>query len=149
MRGGHGLGSTSPVNVFDPASASRFPLSKLIVSRTTIARITQIIPVANIGLGCTLLYRAAANSGANAVVLASTGLLATLNLAVEDNARYASAKRALAKVENEELRNKRRELELSLANEYHISDRSKYELIRKIMDLLEDAMEEDKRLDDD
>ena len=64
---------------------------------------TQIIPVANIGLGCTLLYRAAATSGANAVVLASTGLLATLNLAVEDNARYASAKRALAKVENEEL----------------------------------------------
>jgi hypothetical protein len=49
----------------------------------------------------------------------------------------------------DELRNKRRELELSLANEYHISDRSKYELIRKIMDLLEDAMEEDKRLDDD
>ena len=49
----------------------------------------------------------------------------------------------------DELRNKRRELELSLANEYHISDRSKYELIRKIMDVLEESMEDDKRLDDD
>ena len=49
----------------------------------------------------------------------------------------------------EEFRNKRRELELSLANQYHMSDRSKYELIRKIMDVLEDAMEEDKQLDDD
>jgi hypothetical protein len=30
-----------------------------------------------------------------------------------------------------------------------MSDRSKYELIRKIMDLLEESMEDDKRLDDD
>ena len=49
----------------------------------------------------------------------------------------------------DELREKRRELELSLANQYQMSDRSKYELIRKIMDVLEDAMEEDKQLDDD
>ena len=49
----------------------------------------------------------------------------------------------------DELRNKRRDLELSLANQYQMSDRSKYELIRKIMDVLEDAMEEDRRLDDD
>ena len=51
--------------------------------------------------------------------------------------------------EEENLRDKRRELEMSLANQYHMSDRSKYELIRKIMDLLEDAMEDDKRLEDD
>ena len=38
---------------------------------------------------------------------------------------------------------------MSLANQYQMSDRSKYELIRKIMDVLEDAMEDDKRLDDD
>ena len=49
----------------------------------------------------------------------------------------------------EELRDKRRHLEMSLANQYHMSDRSKYELIRKIMDLLEESMEDDKRLDDD
>ena len=49
----------------------------------------------------------------------------------------------------DELRDKRRDLELSLANQYQMSDRSKYELIRKIMDVLEDAMEEDRRLDDD
>ena len=49
----------------------------------------------------------------------------------------------------EELRDKRSHLEMSLANQYHMSDRSKYELIRKIMDVLEDAMEEDRRFDDD
>ena len=49
----------------------------------------------------------------------------------------------------DELRDKRRDLELSLANQYQMSDRSKYELIRKIMDVLEDAMEDDKRLEDD
>ena len=66
---------------------------------------TQIIPVANVGLGGALLYRAATThaGGTNSVVLVSTGLLATLNLAMTDNARYASAKRAVAKVENEEL----------------------------------------------
>ena len=51
--------------------------------------------------------------------------------------------------EEENLRDKRRELEMSLANQYHMSDRSKYELIRKIMDVLEESMEDDKRLDDD
>ena len=50
---------------------------------------------------------------------------------------------------NDDIENKRKELELSLANQYHMSDRSKYELIRKIMDLLEDALEDDRRLEDD
>tara|TARA_B100000161_G_C33344091_1_gene321492 strand:+ start:372 stop:533 length:162 start_codon:yes stop_codon:yes gene_type:complete len=47
----------------------------------------------------------------------------------------------------EELRDRRRHLEMSLANKYQMSDKSKYELIRKIMDVLEDAMEDDERLD--
>ena len=51
--------------------------------------------------------------------------------------------------EEENLRDKRRELEMSLANQYQMSDRSKYELIRKIMDVLEESMEDDRRLDDD
>jgi len=64
----------------------------------------KIIPFVNVALGGTLLNRAvSAGGGANALVLASTGLLATLNLAVTDNARYASAKCAVAKVENVEL----------------------------------------------
>ena len=49
----------------------------------------------------------------------------------------------------EELRDKRRALEMSLANHYHLSDRSKDELIRKILDVLEEAMEDDRRFDDD
>ena len=53
------------------------------------------------------------------------------------------------KVDNDDIERKRVELEMSLANEYHMSDKSKYELIRKIMDVLEDAMEDDKRLEDD
>ena len=52
-------------------------------------------------------------------------------------------------MQNDDIERKRIELEMSLANEYHMSDKSKYELIRKIMDVLEDAMEEDRRLDDD
>ena len=51
--------------------------------------------------------------------------------------------------EEENLRDKMRELEMSLANEIHMSDKSKYELIRKIMDVLEESMEDDRRLDDD
>ena len=51
--------------------------------------------------------------------------------------------------EEENLRDKRREIEMSLANEIHMSDKSKYELIRKIMDVLEESMEDDRRLDDD
>ena len=50
---------------------------------------------------------------------------------------------------DDDLEARRRELELSLASDYSMSDRSKYELIRKIMDVLEDAMEEDIRFDDD
>ena len=53
------------------------------------------------------------------------------------------------KVKDDDLEARRRELELSLASDYSMSDRSKYELIRKIMDVLEDAMEEDIRFDDD
>ncbi len=49
----------------------------------------------------------------------------------------------------EELRDKRRHLEMSLANQYHMSDRSKYRLIEKIMDVLEESMEDDKKFDDD
>ena len=50
-------------------------------------------------------------------------------------------------MQNDDIENKRKELELSLANQYHMSDRSKYELIRKIMDVLEDAIEDDNNLD--
>ena len=47
----------------------------------------------------------------------------------------------------DDIENKRKELELSLANQHHMTDRSKYELIRKIMDVLQDAIEDDKNLD--
>ena len=49
----------------------------------------------------------------------------------------------------DDLEARRRELELSLASEYSLSDRSKYELIKKIMDVLEESMEDDKKFDDD
>ena len=49
----------------------------------------------------------------------------------------------------DDIEKKRVELEMSLANEIHMSDKSKYELIRKIMDVLEDALEDDRRLEDD
>ena len=52
-------------------------------------------------------------------------------------------------MQNDDLERKRVELEMSLANQHHMTDRSKYELIRKIMDVLEDSMEEDNNLDDD
>ena len=52
-------------------------------------------------------------------------------------------------MQNDDIERKRKELELSLANKHHMTDRSKYELIRKIMDVLEESMEDDKRLDDD
>ena len=50
-------------------------------------------------------------------------------------------------MQNDDIENKRRELELSLANHYQMSARSKYELIRKIMDVLQDAIEDDKNSD--
>ena len=50
---------------------------------------------------------------------------------------------------NDDIERKRIELEMSLANEHHMSDKSKYELIRKIMDVLEDAIEDDKKIEDD
>lgn len=56
----------------------------------------KILPFASVGVGGALLFRASAASGANAAVLASLGGLSVLNLAVTDNARYASTKRALA-----------------------------------------------------
>ena len=49
-------------------------------------------------------------------------------------------------MDNDDLEARRRELELSLANDYSMSDRSKYELIRKIMDVLEESIEDDKNL---
>ena len=49
--------------------------------------------------------------------------------------------------EEENLMDKRRELEMSLAYQYQMSDRSKYDLIRKIMDVLEESMEEDRNKD--
>ena len=58
----------------------------------------KIIPAAYTGLGLALLSRATGTSGSLRVVLASTGALATLNLATIDNSRYAGAKRASALV---------------------------------------------------
>ena len=52
-------------------------------------------------------------------------------------------------MKDDDLEARRRELELSLANQYQMSDRSKEELIRKILDVLEDAMEDDEKLDID
>ena len=52
-------------------------------------------------------------------------------------------------MQEDELEKKRKELELSLANERMISDNGKYLLIKKIMDVLEESMEDDKRFDDD
>ena len=48
---------------------------------------------------------------------------------------------------HDDIERKRVELEMSLANEIHMSDKSKYELIRKIMDVLQDAIEDDKNSD--
>ena len=39
-------------------------------------------------------------------------------------------------MQNDDIERKRKELEMSLANQHHMSDRSKYELISKIMDVL-------------
>lgn len=56
----------------------------------------KILPVAYGGIGAGLLVRAAsAGTPVDAAVLASTGLLSVLNLAVTDNERYAGAKRAV------------------------------------------------------
>ena len=87
------------------ASAFVVPAVRVGPPRTSrIVASAKIIPAVNVGLGAALLRRAvSAGSGVDTAVLASTGLLATLNLAVTDNARYASAKRAIAKVENPEL----------------------------------------------
>ena len=52
-------------------------------------------------------------------------------------------------MKNEDLERRRIELEMSLANQHHMSDRSKYELIRRIMDVLEESMEDDNKHDDD
>ena len=50
-------------------------------------------------------------------------------------------------MKNEDLERRRIELEMSLANQHHMTDRSKYDLIRRLMDVLEDAIEEDDNLD--
>ena len=52
-------------------------------------------------------------------------------------------------MQDDELEKKRKELELSLANERMIEDKSKYNLIKKIMDVLEESMEDDRKFDDD
>ena len=52
-------------------------------------------------------------------------------------------------MQEDELEKKRKELELSLANERMISDNGKYLLIKKIMDVLEESMEDDRKFDDD
>ena len=49
---------------------------------------------------------------------------------------------------HDDIEKRRKELEMTLANQ-QMTDRSKYELIRKIMDVLEESMEEDNNLDDD
>jgi hypothetical protein len=49
----------------------------------------------------------------------------------------------------DEIDKKRKELELMLSVEHQMSSRSKYELIRRIMDVLEESMEDDRRFDDD
>ena len=58
----------------------------------------KIIPAVDLAIGGALLKNAAAASGTTKIVLGATGLLSILNLAVTDNARYAGAKRAYAKV---------------------------------------------------
>ena len=52
-------------------------------------------------------------------------------------------------MKDDDLEARRRELELSLANQCHMSDKSKYRLINRIMDVLEEEMEDDRRRDDD
>ena len=52
-------------------------------------------------------------------------------------------------MKDDDLEARRRELELSLANQYHMSDKSKYRLINRIMDVLEEEMGDDRRRDDD
>ena len=82
------------------AAAWTAPPRISIARRTTpIVASAKIIPAANVGLGTALMFRAASAGGSSKAVLASTGLLALLNLAVTDNARYAGAKRAMALVD--------------------------------------------------
>ena len=65
------------------------------VSRPTAS--AALLPAASTALGLSLLRGASvAATKSDAAVLASTGLLAVFNLAVTDNARFASAKRAIA-----------------------------------------------------
>ena len=52
-------------------------------------------------------------------------------------------------MKDEDFEARRKELEISLANHYHMTDSSKYRLINKIMNLLEEEMEEDMRYEDD
>ena len=61
----------------------------------TVRMSAKLIPVGYVGIGATLLTKAAKASGAEAVVLASTGMLAIFDLATVDNARYATGKRAV------------------------------------------------------
>lgn len=75
------------------------PAPRLSSRRSLVVASAKIIPIANLGLGAALVSKAAGAAGPSRVVLASTGLLACLNLAVVDNARYTGAKRAYKKIE--------------------------------------------------
>ena len=48
---------------------------------------------------------------------------------------------------HDDIEKRRKELEMTLANQEYMTDRSKYELIRKLMDVLQDAIEDDKNSD--
>ena len=90
---------------FAPVAPTVHPMRRAAVPRAAPPLASaKIIPAAHTALGCSLLIRSVgAGIDCAALVLASTGLLATLNLAVTDNARYTSAKRAISRVGDEEL----------------------------------------------
>lgn len=74
---------------------SRGPAPQKMSRVADVTASAKILPVVDVGLGVALLRRAASATGAEAAVLASAGGLAIFNLAATDNARFASAKRAV------------------------------------------------------
>lgn len=99
-----GLTKGSVLLLLAAPSASAFRLPAATAPQRSrhapIAASAKILPVVHTSLGGTLLYRSVHTAaevgsfGAASAVLGSAGLLAALNLAVTDSARYASAKRA-------------------------------------------------------
>jgi len=89
------LGPRAPPTIASAKQAS-FAVTALPARAPPVVASAKLLPAANVGLGAALLQRAAHASGDSRAVLASTGLLCLLNLAVTDNARYAGAKRAVA-----------------------------------------------------